>query len=243
MAAVLPTTPPPGYLGGIISDREVTRNPMAASSALQVADSHATLMQKRRRTTGGGIEGCDDEYRERRKKVRFSTNNELREVPYEDDPGRSWFRNEELLHFRSRGKVLAMEISTTHQADGHCLSYKNVIEGTYRQAVASSARFEPDTGLLVWVQHGHSRRGLERWSVPSIGWYRHDRRHCLIRSIIFVQRNNVYDKDMVLRQLSEHYSAPGARFALAIAAADAHAVAATEFQDAETECLPNVRYY
>ena len=198
--------------------------------------TNATHTRKRRRASFSGEVYC-----ERTKKVRFSANHELREIPCEDDPDRSWFRNEELLHFRSRGKVLAMEISTTHQVEGHCLSYKNVIEGAYRQAVLSSARFEPDTGLLVWIQHGHSRRGLERWSVPSIGWYRHDRRNALIRSIIFMQRNNIYEKDMVLRQLSEHYSAPGARFALAIAAADAHAAGVTEFYDAEMVCLPNAR--
>lgn len=124
--------------------------------------------------------------------------------------------------------------------EGDCLSYKSVIEDAYCQALASSGRFEPGMGLLLWIQHGHSRRGLERWSVPSIGWSRHDRRNALVQDVIFVQKNQVYDKDLVLRQLSEHYSAPGARFALAIAAADAHAVAATEFHGAEMECLPNV---
>ncbi|KAI2493537.1 hypothetical protein MHU86_21004 [Fragilaria crotonensis] len=232
MAVELPTTPPPCCPDGSISHRQAVGNSFASSYTQM--DANATQPQKRRRIAR--------QYREGTKKVRFSAMHELREIPCEDDPDRRWFRDEELSHFRSRGKVLAMEISRNRHMEGNCLSYKNVIEGAYFHSLESSARFEPDMGLLLWIQHGHSRRGLERWSVPSIGWSRHDRRNALVQDVIFVQQNQFYDKDLVLRQLSEHYSAPGARFALAIAAADAHAVAAAEYHGAEMNISPNVHF-
>jgi hypothetical protein len=119
-----------------------------------------------------------------------------------------------------------MEISVHQHMKDQALSYKSVMEGVYHHALGGSMPALPDKGLLVWIQHGHSRRGLERWSVPSVGWYRQDRRNDLVQSMMIVQRQQLQNKELVLQQVSEFYSAPAKRLALIMGAADAQAAAA-----------------
>lgn len=163
-----------------------------------------------------------------KKKVRFSTTNQLYEISLEEynNPDSLWFRSDELHHFRSKGKGLALEISVHQHMRDHTLSYKNVMEGVYHHALGGNVNELPHRGLLVWIQHGHSRRGLERWSVPSVGWYRQDRRNDLVHSLMIVQGQQLQNKELVLQQLSEFYSAPAKRLALIMGAADARAAAA-----------------
>ena len=196
--------------------------PMSIPPPVAVTDSG-----KRRRLVG--------QYQKRIKKVRFADKNEVRDFQRHVDPQRLWFRNQELQDIRSRGKGLALEISTNPQMKDHYLSYKNVIEGVYKKAIQGSLTSKPDKGLIVWVQHGHSRRGLERWSVPFVGIYRQERRNALVHSLLIVQRQLLPDKEGVLRQLSEHYSSPSKLFAQTMAAADAHAADAYAAESREQE--------
>jgi hypothetical protein len=122
-----------------------------------------------------------------------------------------------------------VEIFNNQHMKDSALSYQNVLESAYRESLFLEEEGDQEVvtvnkGLWVWIQHGHSRRGLERWSVPSVGIHRQERRCALVHTVMIVQQQSMLDKGVVLRQLSERYSLPSRVMSRALGAADAHAV-------------------
>mmetsp|Transcript_31009 Transcript_31009/g.45844 ORF Transcript_31009/g.45844 Transcript_31009/m.45844 type:complete len:240 (+) Transcript_31009:140-859(+) len=145
-----------------------------------------------------------------------------------------WQTREELEEMRSHAKALSAEIayksftiSTQHQH----LSYQSVLERIYRYALQSSktrsktnvdlsSNIDDQRGLYIWVQHGHSRRGLERWSVPSIGHHRNEQRALLVNHLLSVQHAFPTVSTKNLCKISKKFSEPAKLYALAMGKAD-----------------------
>jgi len=156
-----------------------------------------------------------------------------------------WQTREELGKMRSRAKALSAEIANKSSAamtkQHQHLSYHNVVERIYRQAW--DCFLQPNThptdagnntapiiddykGLYIWVQHGHSRRGLERWSVPSVGYHRQEQRALLVHELLTIQYNSPNVSAKMLRKVSKSYSGPAKLYALAMGRADEEAAMA-----------------
>jgi hypothetical protein len=207
--------------------------PIILDSPSSIATKHALFeeqqqgVSKRRRlsTSGRAVK--------RIKHVRFAPANRIYEAnpahTSKSNKGLTWFTKQELDFFRSRAKALAVEISNNPHMKDHALSYRNVLESAYRECLFLEEEGDQEIvtvnkGLWVWVSHGHSRRGLERWSVPSMGIHRQERRCALVHTVMIVQQQSMLEKEAALRQLSERYSLPSRVMSRALGAADAHAV-------------------
>ena len=80
--------------------------------------------------------------------------------------------------------------------------------------------------LAHWTRSGHSRRGLERWSVAYHGSKRNADRGAQIQAVLVAQASTLAeeDKDDKIKAASEAHSKSARLFALAIGQADAAAV-------------------
>lgn len=145
-----------------------------------------------------------------------------------------WRTREELEGMRSCAKALSAEIankSSTITTQHQHLSYQSVLERIYRHSLQSSktksktnfdsnSNIDDRKGLCIWVQHGHSRRGLERWSVPSIGHHRNEQRALLVNHLLSVQYAFPTASSKMLCKISKKISEPAKLFALAMGKAD-----------------------
>jgi hypothetical protein len=158
--------------------------------------------------------------------VRFSTV-DVYEIPREDEPHRFWYKNDELLDFKSSAKALSMEIAQNWNSEDYQSLYKRIIEAVYldsSQGPPSRKPNLPEKALLARLTDSLSWRGLERWSVPVMGWHRSHQRNELIRNILWAQSTDTLEREVVLQQLSESFSYSAKRFARAMADVDAFAV-------------------
>lgn len=159
------------------------------------------------------------------KKVRFNSDDRIQELSIDPEvKERCWIPKQEMEISRKRAKCLALEISTTNHMRNHELSYKNVFENAYKHALQGKQPSD-SKALSVWVAQGHSRRGLERWSLPLMSCHRQERRNKLVETLMTVQKQAVEEKGQTLCRVSRHYSKPARVFARALGAADAHAAA------------------
>ena len=80
--------------------------------------------------------------------------------------------------------------------------------------------------LAHWTRSGHSRRGLERWSIAYHGSKRNADRGAQIQAVLVAQASTLAeeDKDDKIKAASEAHSKSARLFALAIGQADAAAV-------------------
>lgn len=80
--------------------------------------------------------------------------------------------------------------------------------------------------LAHWTRNGHSRRGLERWSVAYHGSKRNEGRERQIQAVLIAQTefSTADDKDNKIKAASESHSRAARLFALTIGHADAAAV-------------------
>lgn len=80
--------------------------------------------------------------------------------------------------------------------------------------------------LAHWTRSGHSRRGLERWSVAYHGSKRNEDRERQIQAVLMAQAevSSDDDKDNKIKAASESHSRAARLFALTIGHADAAAV-------------------
>lgn len=83
--------------------------------------------------------------------------------------------------------------------------------------------------LAHWTRSGHSRRGLERWSVAYHGSKRNEDRERQIQAVLIAQTefSSSDDKDNKIKAASESHSRAARLFALTIGHADAAAVGAS----------------
>ena len=83
--------------------------------------------------------------------------------------------------------------------------------------------------LAHWTRSGHSRRGLERWSVAYHGSKRNEDRERQIQAVLIAQTefSTSDDKDNKIKSASESHSRAARLFALTIGHADAAAVGAS----------------
>jgi hypothetical protein len=169
--------------------------------------------------------------------VRFSTV-DVYEIPREDEPHRFWYKNDELLDFKTSAKALSMDWNS----EDYQSLYKRIIEAVYldsSQGPPSRQPCLPGKALLIRLKDSQSWRGLERWSVPVMGWHRSHQRNELIRNILWAQSTDTLERDVVLQQLSESFSYSAKRFAIAMADVDAYAAMEdTTMDPTEERMLP-----
>jgi hypothetical protein len=91
--------------------------------------------------------------------------------------------------------------------------------------------------LRFWTCIGHSRRGLEKFTLSNIQAERHKRRRQHAEGVLFVQ-DQCWENKMdfessrrLIRVASERLSKGAARFAFMLAEADAHAVVQDNVND------------
>mmetsp|Transcript_13810 Transcript_13810/g.21045 ORF Transcript_13810/g.21045 Transcript_13810/m.21045 type:complete len:251 (+) Transcript_13810:203-955(+) len=151
-----------------------------------------------------------------------------------------WETREELEKMRSRAKSLSAEIASKSfniKTENQHLSYHSVLTRIYRRALSSSrsglkevddfnSHIDDQKGLYIWVQHGNSRRGLERWSVPSMGNHRNDQRALLVSRLLSVQHAFPAVSTRTLSEVSKQFSESAKVFALAMGKADEFAAMA-----------------
>lgn len=162
-----------------------------------------------------------------------------------------WETREELEKMRSRAKALSAEIaskSSNIKTENQHLSYHSVLKRIYRRALTSSksglkkaydfnSHIDDQRGLYIWVQHGNSRRGLERWSVPSMGNHRNDQRALLVSRLLSIQHAFPAVSTKTLSEISKRFSEPAKVFALAMGKADEFAAMAEHGSTSKDEIL------
>lgn len=146
-----------------------------------------------------------------------------------------WWARSDLEDMKRNARDLAKTIYIRHYAKKKGdQSYGSAVQRIYAGCMIKTRNIislDDRLNLWLWITHGHSRRGLERWSVPEVGQHRRRRRHSAVRSVLGIQK--ALDPDLsaaakreVLRKCSEQYSRSARLFAEALGEADA--VAALE---------------
>eukprot|EP00542_Grammatophora_oceanica_P020555 CAMPEP_0194046456 /NCGR_PEP_ID=MMETSP0009_2-20130614/21120_1 /TAXON_ID=210454 /ORGANISM="Grammatophora oceanica, Strain CCMP 410" /LENGTH=344 /DNA_ID=CAMNT_0038691751 /DNA_START=125 /DNA_END=1159 /DNA_ORIENTATION=+ len=208
---------------------------------------------------------------QQRKSVRFSPaitvcydNEDLNDNLVQSD---LWWSHDELMDMKRHAKQLAQHIAAKHAQhvqqesttatsnnnndSSTSIPYVKVVEGVYKSCIKAPSderKVQRDLhGLMVWAQHGHSRRGLERWSVKHLG------AHCAYRRQMMMHRmakciesyntnnNNAANQnngsttsnslDEALAKICRYYTKPSQQFALAMGASDSVAARAEHNHD------------
>ena len=108
-----------------------------------------------------------------------------------DEHCNRWYLPNELL----AQSVLAHRVAAAIHSDGPSSdesSYVGVMERIYNSCLpecTSGPSHEVLTKLEHWTRVAHSRRGLERWSVPTSGARRIKTRKALVKDIVQFQRS------------------------------------------------------
>jgi hypothetical protein len=157
---------------------------------------------------------------------------ESRESSYPLDES-LWLNKQEWIEIRRQGQDV---IDSIHKGDAiwsqaRKLSYMATMSRIWRSCVKGkeiTASLEME--LRFWTCIGHSRRGLEKFTLSNIQAERHQRRRQHIEGVLFVQ-DQCWDNKMdfessrrLVRVASEKLSKGATKFALMLAEADAHAV-------------------
>ena len=165
----------------------------------------------------------------KRKGIHFLNHPNLVEIPENnnEDKCNAWYSKKELETIKYKARRLAAEI---HQRNSiSSLPYMETISKTYGHCVETGRPTLTDMeGLVTWVSKGHSRRGLERWSIPLIGKHRQWRQANSIRLVLKEQRDmdpsiSISQRLKRLRRVSEVCSSASKSFAAALGIADEEA--------------------
>lgn len=165
----------------------------------------------------------------KRKGVQFLNDPHSVEIPAnnEEDKCNTWYNRNELETIKYKARRLAAEIHERNSIS--TLPYMDTISKTYGHCVETGQPTLTDMqGLVTWVSKGHSRRGLERWSIPLVGKHRQWRQANSIRLVLKEQRDmdlsiSISQRMKRLRRASEVCSSASKSFAEALGKADEEA--------------------
>ena len=148
----------------------------------------------------------------------------------EGEKNRVWYQKEESLCHRNLAKNVAKGIRKQVPSSSP-ESYTNVVSQVYKGCMTSRGPSEIAVAKLAhWSSVGHSRRGLEKWSVPNISKIRQQARSSTIAAVLeqqqMLQHSTLHSDDRaeILRLLSLQTSEISRRFAYFVAKADEMAV-------------------
>ena len=193
---------------------------MIATAESSPCDSVDPPKSKRRRT------GEQQATTRKCKRVRFA-NDQV--VSVDNFPTKHlWWQREDLKSIKSNAKSLSNAIFEQKTLASHHFGYKNVVQRTYAQCLHDkNLTAEDKKGLFLWISKGHSRRGLERWSVPSVGRHRQSRRDNMVNGVLATQASLLHlhpgERAPLLREASEQFTLSSKLFAAAMGEADAYA--------------------
>eukprot|EP00540_Astrosyne_radiata_P004686 CAMPEP_0116869166 /NCGR_PEP_ID=MMETSP0418-20121206/27610_1 /TAXON_ID=1158023 /ORGANISM="Astrosyne radiata, Strain 13vi08-1A" /LENGTH=263 /DNA_ID=CAMNT_0004505235 /DNA_START=26 /DNA_END=817 /DNA_ORIENTATION=+ len=187
----------------------------------------------------------DCEERKETRRVRFAPldDEEYAPIPQwyidaqnDEERRQSWWANDQAEIKKSALKVVDSVL------DGCDSVWASRERQTYRETLSQvhdACLEDRDMGpslqedLKYWVRVGHARRGLERYSIDEIHFFREQRKSHCMAAVMLVQDtcweqqdcNNMSDDEAakLIRSVSESVSFVAARYAAVMAAADEHA--------------------
>lgn len=207
------------------------------ASGIAVNDFSGLPNRRRRRNSQDDLEEASEKFLASRKRRRVSfmkrcvSFNDLVIVhpcpsSIENQPvSVFWETPEDLDEMKANAKALSASIANRAAVNYQHFSYKNVMERIYRHAISktslrSTPTREDRNGFYTWINLGHSRRGLERWSIPSVGKHKQIQRSLLVNHVLNVQRAFPDVSTRTLRKVSEVFSIPATLHSLAMGKAD-----------------------
>jgi hypothetical protein len=153
----------------------------------------------------------------------------------------TWYPSDELIAQRILARNVAAGVRKCEPSSDEN-SYGGVIERVYNSCLHGIGRgpSKKDVKLLeLWTRVAHSRRGLERWSVPKSGEQRSETRKALVQEIVRFQHGidphlDVDEKAEMIRTRSRALSHASRRYATIMGQADAKAVRSEPFAAFQT---------
>lgn len=155
-----------------------------------------------------------------------------------------WWQPSEYNSQKATAKNIAKAIQKREPCDpkGNPSAYSNVVARVFSVCLSSKMKgpTEHDLEKLAhWARVAHSRRGLERWSIPQVSKIRKECRLAVIDAVLDIQYENPDGLDWeelmeVIRRSSERLSNASKLYALSMAFAD-HLAARDELQDVMEE--------
>lgn len=144
----------------------------------------------------------------------------------------TWYPSHELVAQRQLAFNVAAGIRQGEASSGGN-SYGGVMERVYNSCLPDSARGPSKDDLRMlehWTRVAHSRRGLERWSIPASGERRAEARKVLVQEIVRLQQRidphlDSDEKAEKIRSRSRSLSRASRRYATIMGLADAKAFA------------------
>jgi hypothetical protein len=167
----------------------------------------------------------------KRKTVQFSNStHSVREIPTiaPEDATNIWYNKRDLETIRTKVRGIAAVIHRRENVP-HALPYMETIQNAYRLCFKTSRPTRHDMqGLFTWVSKGHSRRGLERWSVPAMRFHARNTHSTIVYQVTAAQQASYPGESNVermerIRKASEFYSSAAKTFAEALGKADEEA--------------------
>ncbi len=105
----------------------------------------------------------------------------------------TWYQQSDYDAIDATLKAVARGIHEREAYECPKYSYSNVLLAAYKSCVSSNSLSEKDMKCLCyWTAYGHSRRGLERLSIPAFDCKQYENRHGAIQAVIKIQ--NTYSK-------------------------------------------------
>ena len=155
-----------------------------------------------------------------------------------------WWQPSEYNSQKATAKNIAKAIQKREPCDpkGNPSAYSNVVARVFSACLSTKMKgpTEHDLEKLAhWTRVAHSRRGLERWSIPQVSKIRKECRLAVIDAVLDMQYENPDGLDWdelweVIRMSSERLSKASKLYALAMAFAD-HQAARDELQEVMIE--------
>lgn len=163
-----------------------------------------------------------------------------------------WWQPDDFQIMKKTAKSIACSIRESHQFSSR-LFYTKVLKIVYRTYAAGQ---QPTPmifdSFMLWVATGHSRRGLEHWSVPGLSKHRQQQKVRTTKEVVkrFHELSTMHSDvtcddesylrktDEEIREFYQQLSATSRRFALALGKADEFA-ARREHGDSVSVHLPD----
>ena len=167
----------------------------------------------------------------KRKRVQFSNStHSVLEIPTisPEDAINIWYNQRDLETIRTKVRGIAAVIHRRENVP-HALPYMETIQDAYKLCFKTSRPTRHDMqGLFTWVSKGHSRRGLERWSVPAMRFHTRNTYTSIVYQVIAAQQASYPGESNAermerIRKASEFYSLAAKTFAEALGKADEEA--------------------
>ena len=154
-----------------------------------------------------------------------------------DEHSNIWYLPQELLAQGLLARQVAAGILRSEPSSDEN-SYVGVMERIYNSCLPDCTSGPPKgdlTKLEHWTRVAHSRRGLERWSVPTSGHQRAQTRKALVKDIVQFQRSmeahfDPDDKAELIRTRSLAWSDASRSYAAIMGHADAVAARSEPLQ-------------